>query len=281
MIVTRTVAELSATIDRRTGSTVALVPTMGALHRGHTSLFDEARRRADIVVASIFVNPLQFGDPADFAAYPSALDADLDLCRRHGVDLVYVPDASIMYPLGFSTSVHVAGITDVLEGRSRPGHFDGVTTVVAKLLNACRPDIAIFGQKDYQQATVVGRMITDLDIQVRLVLAPTERDADGLALSSRNIRLDPESRRAATALWRGLSAAEKAYEAGERTAADLATIVRSHCVSPLVELDYVAVVDGESLVPEETCDDHTVILVAAVVGGVRLIDNVLLGRRLP
>lgn len=277
MIVTRTAEEISASLDRRPGTTVALVPTMGALHSGHTSLFEESRRRADIVVASIFVNPLQFGDPADLAAYPSTLDADLELCRRHDVDMVYLPEASTMYPPGFSTSVHVAGITDVLEGRSRPGHFDGVTTVVAKLLNACRPDIAVFGQKDFQQATVVRRMIEDLDIQVRLVLAPTVRDSDGLALSSRNIRLDPESRRTATALWRGLSAAEKAHEAGERSADALSAIVHSHCASPLIELDYVAVVDAESLVPTGTCDEQTVILVAAVVGGVRLIDNVLLG----
>lgn len=276
MIVTRNPEELSASIDRHDGATVALVPTMGALHRGHTSLFDEARRRADVVVASIFVNPLQFGDPADLAAYPSTLDADLELCRRHGVDVLHAPDASTMYPPGFSTSVHVAGITDVLEGRSRPGHFDGVTTVVSKLLNACRPDIAVFGQKDFQQATVVRRMIADLDIQVHLVLAPTERDPDGLALSSRNVRLDPESRRAATALWRGLSAAKQAHDAGERAAEALSSIVRSHCASPLIDLDYVAVVAAESLVPQDTCNDDTVILIAATVGGVRLIDNVLL-----
>lgn len=276
MIVTRTVAELTASIDRRFGSTVALVPTMGALHRGHASLFDEARRRADVVVASIFVNPLQFGDPADLAAYPSTFDADLELCRRHGVDVIHLPDAITMYPPGFSSSVHVAGITDLLEGRSRPGHFDGVTTVVTKLLNACRPDITVFGQKDFQQAAVVRRMITDLDIQVRLVMAPTERDTDGLALSSRNIRLDPTSRQSATSLWRGLSAAKTAYDSGERAAGALSSIVRSHCTSPLITLDYVAVADAESLAPKENCDGDTVILVAAVIGGVRLIDNVLL-----
>lgn len=279
MNVSRTAEELTATIDRRDDATIALVPTMGALHQGHTSLFDEARRRADVVVASIFVNPLQFGDPVDLAAYPSTLDADLELCRRHGVDVVYLPQASTMYPMGFSTKVHVSGITDVLEGRSRPGHFDGVTTVVAKLLNACRPDIAVFGQKDFQQATVVRRMMTDLDIQVRLVLAPTVRDTDGLALSSRNVRLDPAARESATALWRGLSAAKKAYDAGERSGGTLSTIVRSHCASPLIELDYVAIVDTESLVSKEICDDDSVILIAAVVGGVRLIDNVLLRRQ--
>lgn len=277
MNVTRNIAELTASIDRRGGTLVALVPTMGALHRGHTSLFDEARRRADVVVASIFVNPLQFGDPADLAAYPSTLDADLELCRRHRVDVVHLPDASSMYPPGFATSVHVAGITDVLEGRSRPGHFDGVTTVVSKLLNATRPDLAIFGQKDFQQASVVRRMIADLDMPVELVLAPTVRDTDGLALSSRNVRLDGESRRAATALWRGLSAAKSAHDAGERTAAALSSIVRSQCASPLIDLDYVAVVDAESLQETETCDRDTVILVAAIVGGVRLIDNILLG----
>lgn len=275
MIIAKTAEELRSHLHR-SASTV-LVPTMGALHRGHTSLFDTARSLADIVVATIFVNPLQFGDPADFAEYPSTLENDLDLCRRHGVGAVYCPDAATMYPDGFSTSVRVAGITDVLEGRSRPGHFDGVTTVVTKLLNACRPDVAVFGQKDFQQAAVVRRLIRDLDFPVQLVIAPTVRDADGLALSSRNIRLDPESRRAATSLWRGLSAARQAFDSGDRDADTLTAMIRAECSTPRIDLDYVAVVDTETLQPKTLCDERTAILLAATVGGVRLIDNVVLG----
>lgn len=275
MIIARTVAELSESTgrDRR----IALVPTMGALHRGHTSLFDEARRRADVVVASIFVNPLQFGDAADLAAYPSTLDADLDLCRRHGVDVVYCPDASTMYPPGFATTVHIGGITDVLEGRSRPGHFDGVSTVVTKLLNACRPHLAVFGQKDFQQVAVIRRLVTDLDLAVEVLVAPTVRDSDGLALSSRNIRLEDAARREAAGLWRGLTRARAAFGAGERDAEALCALVRDECRSPLIDFDYVAAVDDESLRPADPCDARTVILLAATVGGVRLIDNVLLG----
>lgn len=275
MIIVRTVAELAEVLggDRR----VALVPTMGALHRGHTSLFDEARRHADVVVASIFVNPLQFGDAADFATYPSTLDADLDLCRDHGVDVVYCPDAAVMYPPGFATTVHVGGITDVLEGHSRPGHFDGVSTVVTKLLNACRPQLAVFGQKDFQQVAVVRRLVADLDIGVEVLVAPTVREPDGLALSSRNIRLDGAARGEATALWRGLARARVAFGTGERDAGTLCDLVHDECRSPLIAVDYIAAVDRDSLVPTEVCDERTVILLAATVGGVRLIDNVLLG----
>lgn len=275
MIIARTVAELSEATGR--DGRIALVPTMGALHRGHSSLFDVARRHAGVVVASIFVNPLQFGDPADLAAYPSTLDADLDLCRRHGVDVVYCPDATTMYPPGFATTVHIAGITDVLEGRSRPGHFDGVSTVVAKLLNACRPHLAVFGQKDFQQVAVIRRLVTDLDLAVEVLVAPTVRDSDGLALSSRNIRLDETARREATALWRGLARARGAFATGERDAETLCALVRDECRSPLIEIDYVAAVDDQSLRPADPCDERTVILLAATVGGVRLIDNVLLG----
>lgn len=275
MIIARTVAELSEV--RRGDRRIALVPTMGALHRGHTSLFDEARRRADVVVASIFVNPLQFGDAADLAAYPSTLDADLDLCRDHGVDVVYCPEAATMYPPDFATTVHVSGVTDVLEGRSRPGHFDGVATVVTKLLNACRPHLAVFGQKDFQQVAVVRRLVADLDIAVEVLAAPTVRDSDGLALSSRNIRLDSAARREATALWRGLARAEAAFGTGERRAGTLCALVRDECRSPMIAIDYVEAVDRDSLRPIDLCHERTVILLAATVGGVRLIDNVLLG----
>lgn len=263
--------------SRREGRPIALVPTMGALHRGHASLFDTARENSAFVVASIFVNPLQFSDATDLRAYPSTPEADLDVCRRHGVDAVYIPTAATMYPSGFSTSVHIAGLTEVFEGASRPGHFDGVTTVVAKLFNACRPDIAVFGQKDFQQAAVIRRLITDLDLPIELVVAPTQRDDDGLALSSRNVRLDPESRLLATSLWRGLSRARDQYRSGEHDARVLEDAVRHTCTVPGVDLDYVAVVDRETLAAKSRADEQSVILMAAFVGGVRLIDNVLLG----
>lgn len=274
MIIARTVAELSEATGR--DQRIALVPTMGALHRGHTSLMDEARRRADVVVASIFVNPLQFGDAADLAAYPSTLDSDLELCRRHGVDAVYCPEATTMYPPGFATTVHIGGITDVLEGRSRPGHFDGVSTVVTKLLNACRPHLAVFGQKDFQQVAVIRRLVNDLDFGVDILVVPTVRDSDGLALSSRNTRLDPGARREATSLWRGLSRAHEAYRTGQRDAATLCSVVHGECGGKSIDVDYVEAVDRDSLRPVARCDERTVILLAATVGGVRLIDNVLL-----
>jgi len=261
---------------RRQARPIAMVPTMGALHRGHTSLFDVARRDSAFVIATIFVNPLQFSDPSDLESYPITLDADLELCRSHGVDAVYVPTAAVMYPQGFSTSVHIDGLTEILEGESRPGHFNGVTTVVTKLFNACQPDIAIFGQKDFQQAAVIRRLITDLDMPIELVIAPTMRDEDGLALSSRNVRLDGQSRILATNLWRGLSAALNQFAAGENRAHILIETVRDHCAAPGILLHYVAAVDTETLESKSQCDDHTVILLAATVGGVRLIDNVLL-----
>jgi pantoate--beta-alanine ligase len=166
VIIASTARDLAVATEqsRREGQRIALVPTMGALHRGHTSLFDIAKEGNTLVVASIFVNPRQFGDPSDFNAYPITLEADLDLCRQHGVDVIYSPTASTMYPSGFATTVHIDGLTDIYEGQSRPGHFDGVTTVVTKLFNACRPDCAVFGQKDFQQVAVIRRLILDLDL---------------------------------------------------------------------------------------------------------------------
>lgn len=279
MIIAPTAHDLAAATksSRRQERPIALVPTMGALHRGHTSLFDAAQQYSAFVVASIFVNPLQFGDSADLRAYPSTPEADLDLCRRHGVDVVYAPEAAAMYPSDFSTTVHIDGLTEIFEGAFRPGHFDGVTTVVAKLFNACRPDIAVFGQKDFQQAAVIRRLITDLDLPIELVVAPTQRDDDGLALSSRNVRLNPQSRLQATNLWRGLTRAHEQYRSGERDSRLLEDTVRRTCTVPYVELDYVAVVDCETLKGKPLADDASVILLAAMVDGVRLIDNVLLG----
>jgi pantoate--beta-alanine ligase len=191
---------------RREADTIALVPTMGALHAGHLALIDAARRRADRVVVSIFVNPLQFGEPSDFEHYPRPIDDDIAECRRIGVDVVYAPTAATMYPPGFATTVHVEGITDPMEGRSRPGHFDGVSTVVAKLFAACRPDVAMFGEKDYQQLAVVRALAADLDLGVDVIGLATVREPDGLALSSRNQRLDDIERAAAGCIPAALAA---------------------------------------------------------------------------
>lgn len=279
MFIALTAQDLAAATEpfRRQGQPISLVPTMGALHRGHASLFDIAQHHSPCVVASIFVNPLQFSDPSDLQAYPLTPQADLDLCREHGVDVVYTPTATSMYPAGFATTVHIDGLTEIFEGQSRPGHFDGVATVVSKLFNACRPDIAIFGQKDFQQVAVIRRLITDLDLPIELIAAPTCRDDDGLALSSRNARLDPEARSRAANLWRGLSKARRQYQAGERNGRELEETVRRESAIPGIDLDYVAVVDHETLTSKTIADDRSVILVAAYVGGVRLIDNVLLG----
>lgn len=279
MIIAPTAQELATATApcRRQGRPIALVPTMGALHRGHTSLFDAAHRDSAFVVASIFVNPLQFSEPSDLLAYPAPLESDLELCRLHEVDAVYTPTARAMYPSGFATTVHIDGLTDKLEGQSRPGHFDGVTTVVTKLFNACRPDFAIFGQKDFQQAAVIRRLITDLDFPLEIVVAPTCRDDDGLALSSRNIRLTPEARTRATKLWRGLTAAKEQFDSGERHSEQLIETIRIICSIDGMELDYVEVADTETLETKPLADERSVILLAAVVDGVRLIDNVLLG----
>lgn len=278
MIIASTARDLAVATEqsRRQGQRIALVPTMGALHRGHTSLFDIAKKEDAFVVASIFVNPRQFGDASDFNAYPITLEADLDLCRHHGVDVVYSPTASTMYPTGYATTVHVEGLTDIYEGQSRPGHFDGVTTVVTKLFNACRPDRAVFGQKDFQQTAVIRRLIIDLDLPIELIVAPTARAEDGLALSSRNIRLDTQARELATNLWRSLSLAQKQFQAGERNVEIIRGTIERICTQPGIILDYVAIVDRQTLESKTHCDDQTAILIAATIGGVRLIDNVLL-----
>jgi pantoate--beta-alanine ligase len=264
--------------QRRHGNTVGLVPTMGALHRGHLSLIDIARRHADIVIVSTFVNPLQFENRRDFDLYPLTQSADEEMCQANGVHVLYRPTPEVMYPSGFSTTVHVAGLSDILEGASRPGHFDGVATVVTKLLTAADPDIAVFGAKDFQQVAVIRRMVSDLGFRVRIIVAPTVREDDGLAMSSRNVRLDSEARSAARGLHRGLHAACEAFATGTTDAAILRNVVIAKVSSsPLVNVDYVHIVDPYSLdiVSEAGPDD--VVLIAAVVGGVRLIDNVVLG----
>ena len=260
---------------------VSVVPTMGALHAGHLALLRAARRRERSVVATLFVNRTQFNDPNDYAAYPRDETADLAAFESCGVDLVFAPSAAEMYPEGFGTWIDPGPIGADLEGARRPGHFAGVATVVAKLFNITRPDRAYFGQKDWQQTRVIARMVEDLDMPVRLVIVPTVRDADGLALSSRNVRLTPDQRRAATALWRGLERAVSAWDDDGRSPAALADLVRQTVqAEPLAELGYAEVRHALTLEPVETACPPVVIAVAAEVGEVGLIDNVVLGEGL-
>ena len=250
---------------------------MGALHVGHSSLMDVARTEADIIIVSAFVNPLQFGNPDDFALYPSTRANDEDVCRQHGVHVLYRPEPAVMYPDGFGTSVHVSHLADILEGSSRPGHFDGVATVVAKLFNAARPNVAVFGEKDYQQVAVIRRMLVDLDMNIRLVVAPTVRDSDGLAMSSRNVRLNPEARRSASKLHRALTTAVTAFSNGTTGVRDLDETIRTICADPLITVDYVEIVDAVTLERVQQACAGNVVLIAATVGGIRLIDNIRLG----
>lgn len=261
---------------RTDARTVALVPTMGALHAGHVALIDVARRSCDRVVVSIFVNPLQFDRCDDFDAYPRPVDDDLARCRDLGVDAVYLPTAGAIYPDGFDTRVEPGSLAAGLEGAHRPGHFTGVATIVTKLLNAVRPDVAVFGEKDAQQLAIVRRIVADLDLGVEIMGVPIVREPDGVAMSSRNARLDPPARRAAACLPGSLDAARAAVAAGERSAAAVRSIVHDAITDPGVELEYAAVVDRRTFAPVDAIDDHSLLVLAAWVGGVRLIDNVRL-----
>jgi len=260
---------------RRESKRIALVPTMGALHDGHLSLVRAARERADYVIASIFVNPTQFGPGEDFAAYPRDLDRDLDLLGAEGVDLAFTPTPEVMYATDAQVSVDPGPLGDVLEGVVRPGHFRGVCTVVAKLLAIAQPDLAFFGEKDFQQLTIVRRMARDLDFPVRVVACPTVRECDGLAMSSRNAYLSRDERAAATVLYRALRTAETLALGGERDATVLSEAMRvTVAEEPGVELDYAVVADPATLVALETLSDQPArALVAARVGATRLIDN--------
>jgi pantoate--beta-alanine ligase len=273
----RTISELRARLGhaRGEGRTIGLVPTMGAFHAGHHSLIRAAREQQDEVVVSLFVNPAQFDDPGDLDAYPRSEEQDAAEAADLGADVLFAPPVEEVYPPGFATSVTVAGLGEVLEGAERgPGHFSGVCTVVAKLLNIVQPDVAYFGQKDAQQVAVVKRMVRDLDIPARIEVLPTVRDPDGLALSSRNRRLSPADRRRALALSRGLDAARAAYAAGERDAAALRAAAAQTFDG--LEPEYLAVVDPDSFTPLTTLAGRALVAVAAHVGPVRLIDNVLL-----
>jgi pantoate--beta-alanine ligase len=271
-----TIAELRAHLARVRAErrSVGLVPTMGAFHAGHHSLMKAARAANDEVVVSLFVNPAQFNEAADLAAYPRSLERDAVEAAGLGVDVLFAPPVEEIYPPGFATTVTVAGLSDVLEGAARgPGHFAGVCTVVAKLLNIVQPDVAYFGQKDAQQVVVLRRMLRDLDLPVRLEVLPTVREPDGLALSSRNAHLSPDERRRALALSRALRTAEAAIHAGERDAAR----IRAQALHAMdgLQPEYLALVDPDSLSPIATVDGRVLIALAARVGATRLIDNVL------
>lgn len=262
---------------RADGKRIGFVPTMGAFHVGHLSLMHRARTECDVTVVSLFVNPTQFNEASDLAAYPRTEASDADLARREGVDVLFAPSAEDMYPAGFATTIAVAGLEDVLEGAMRgPQHFRGVATVVAKLVNVVAPDRMYLGQKDAQQVCVIRRMVTDLSLPVEIVVCPTIREADGLAMSSRNVRLEGDDRVRALALRRGLDAALARIAEGTRDARDVALAGREAMERGGVTPEYFAVVDATTLAPLERVGGATLIAVAARVGPVRLIDNELI-----
>lgn len=261
---------------RARGSRLGLVPTMGALHEGHLSLIRAAKAKADVVAASIFVNPTQFGPNEDFTRYPRNLEKDLALLEREGVDLVFVPSIEEMYPQQSVTWVTVEGLSDRLCGKSRPGHFRGVATVVAKLFNIVDPDTAFFGQKDAAQVAVIRRMVRDLNMPVAIEVCPIVREPDGLALSSRNAYLSPEQRKDALVLFRALTRTRELFESGERNPATLIDAAKKFAGSPAVRLDYIEIVDPNELAPLTTIDQPALVAVAAFVGNTRLIDNIVL-----
>jgi pantoate--beta-alanine ligase len=275
----RTVADLRAALRdaRRAERTVGLVPTMGALHEGHLSLIRAARTQNDVVVVSLFVNPAQFNETADLDAYPRDESRDAAAAAEAGADFLFAPPVEEVYPPGFSTTVRVAGLTEHLEGEYRgAGHFEGVATVVCKLLNMVGPDTAYFGQKDAQQAAVIRRLVRDLDIPARIEICPTVREADGLALSSRNVHLDGADRERALALKRALDTAGDAIASGERDPRAIERAGRAAMAHFGVEAEYVALVRPDDLRPVERIDGAVLVAVAARVGPTRLIDNTIL-----
>lgn len=262
---------------RAKGRRIGLVPTMGALHEGHLSLMRTARAASDVVVATIFVNPTQFGPNEDLAKYPRTFERDCDQLKKENVDFVFAPGVDEMYPQGSVTWVTVEGLSDKLDGKSRPGHFRGVTTVVAKLFHIVEPDIAFFGQKDAAQLAIIRQMVRDLKFPIEVVGCPILREPDGLAMSSRNVYLDPAQRKSALVLSRALRCMEQLFKQGERNSQVLAGAGKNEfSAEPTVRLDYLELVDPQSLDPISEAKENTLVAVAAYVGTTRLIDNLLL-----
>jgi len=277
MILIESVEQMRQFARERRGR-IALVPTMGYLHEGHASLMEEARRRAEIVVVSIFVNPTQFGVNEDLDSYPRDLERDIRVAQAAGVDVIFAPTAGDMYPPGYQSYLNVEVITDELCGASRPGHFRGVTTVVAKLFNIVAPKLAVFGKKDFQQLAVIRRMVQDFNMDLEIVGMPIVREPDGLALSSRNSKLDSAGRRSALCLSRSLAAARAAFRGGERSVPAL----RQAALAPIrgesaAQLDYLEFRDPDTLAPVQQAQESTLLALAVRVGAVRLIDNCILG----
>jgi len=272
--------QTASRVAREQGRTIGFVPTMGALHEGHLSLVRQARKRASLVVVSIFVNPLQFGPSEDFERYPRTLEEDCTKLEPEGVELVFAPSTAAMYPSGATTVVYVEGLSERLDGSSRPGHFRGVSTVVAKLFHIVQPDCAVFGQKDAAQVAVLRRMVRDLDMPVEMIIAPTVREPDGLALSSRNAYLSAEERRQALVLRRALARIEELAQAGEASAerlrAEALVVLASE---PAAKLDYLELVHPETLAPVADLTQGALAAVAAFLGSTRLIDNIVLPPR--
>ena len=261
---------------RRAGKRVGFVPTMGALHEGHLSLVRTARAQADVVIVSVFVNPKQFGPTEDFLRYPRDPERDSALLAAEKTDYLFMPSTEEMYPAGGSSWVTVEGLSEKLDGRSRPGHFRGVTTVVAKLFNIVQPDFAFFGQKDAAQAAIVSKMVRDLNLDVRIVICPIIREVDGLAMSSRNAYLSPEQRKQATVLYRALMRVQSLVDRGEATTARLLVAgTQVMAEEPAVKLDYFEVVNRETLEPLSDVSQGALVAVAAHVGSTRLIDNIV------
>lgn len=259
---------------RAAGSTIAVVPTMGALHEGHFGLMAAGRAAADLVIVTIFVNPLQFNETTDFDSYPRPIEDDTRACEAHGADAVYAPTSAIMYPPGFQTHVEPGALADALEGPMRPGHFQGVTTAVTKLFGATVPDVGVFGQKDFQQLAIIRRMVADLNLGVDIIAVPTVREPDGLARSSRNVRLTANDRRAALAVPRSLQAAADVFAAGSRSPSDVRrAAVDVLTAEPAARLEYVEVCDIATLGPLTQIEHGCVVLTAVWFGDVRLIDN--------
>jgi len=269
----RTSEELTAARAKLGDATVALVPTMGALHAGHMALIAEAKRRADKVVASVFVNPAQFNDAGDLARYPRTEAEDARMLKAQGCDLLWLPRAEDIYPQKFATTVHVAGVSERWEGAHRPGHFDGVATVVAKLLLSVKPDVALFGEKDFQQLAVIRRMVMDLNIAGEIVGVPTVRDADGLALSSRNALLSADERQRAAAFPAALEQARDAIRRGDPEGPAIDQAVNLLRNAGFSRVDYFVLVDAETLEPVAHPQGETRLIAAAVIGTTRLIDN--------